>query len=470
MRYKYLIPVMILMLLISQSAIFGASDESSGDDLADRIMDEINSIKNKLIHNETSSSKSIEVTVHGYDELKECIEEYNNKDNNESYLIKLEDGDYNITGPILYRGKDSNSQELIIDGNGHVIDGQYKNRFMHYDNANITVMNLIVQNTIHDDKDHAGVFEMISPANLNVKNCTFKNNKGDKKGSVLTNRGNATIVDSTFINNTVNHVGGAIWSTGEYGGLLNLTNNTFKENIANEDENNERTAIVYSLSGGLNIIDENTFINNKGRCIHCYNHTNTNITDNQFHQNVLEDEKVIRGGVIDNYEANITIKNNVFDGDTTNGELRGGILYHEIGTLEFINNTVKNTHTQEHVRSTAYCSKGGVIFNRNSTAVISDNTFNNRMIGNLSRGCVLYNNMANTTLENNRFENIVEGNEIQGVVAYTDVAGIINAKANNFNTTLTGSIVEDLDNDKNIYNSNQPMAESDNKRGTVNYS
>jgi hypothetical protein len=92
------------------------------------------------------------------------------------------------------------------------------------------------------------------------------------------------------------------------------------------------------------------------------------------------------------------------------------------------------------------------------------------MIGNLSRGCVLYNNMANTTLENNRFENIVEGNEIQGVVAYTDVAGIINAKANNFNTTLTGSIVEDLDNDKNIYNSNQPMAESDNKRGTVNYS
>jgi hypothetical protein len=78
--------------------------------------------------------------------------------------------------------------------------------------------------------------------------------------------------------------------------------------------------------------------------------------------------------------------------------------------------------------------------------------------------------MANTTLENNRFETIVEGNEIQGVVAYTDVAGIINAKANNFNTTLTGSIVEDLDNDKNIYNSNQPMAESDNKRGTVNYS
>jgi hypothetical protein len=164
MRYKYLIPVMILMLLISQSAIFGASDESSGDDLADRIMDEINSIKNKLIHNETSSSKSIEVTVHGYDELKECIEEYNNKDNNESYLIKLEDGDYNITGPILYRGKDSNSQELIIDGNGHVIDGQHKNRFMHYDNANITVRNLIVQNTVQYDKDHAGVFEMIARA------------------------------------------------------------------------------------------------------------------------------------------------------------------------------------------------------------------------------------------------------------------------------------------------------------------
>ena len=55
------------------------------------------------------------------------------------------------------------------------------------------------------------------------------------------------------------------------------------------------------------------------------------------------------------------------------------------------------------------------------------------------------------------------------MVAYTDVAGIINAKNNTFNSKITGNIIEDLDNDKNIYNSNQPMAESSNKRGTVNY-
>lgn len=468
MKYKYLILAIILLVFISQATAISALTDKSNEDITQRINNEIDSIKDTLMGNKDSPNVT-EVKVHSYKELKDTIEKYNSNNNNESYLITLEDGNYNITEAILYRSNDNSKQELTIDGNGHTIDGQNKNRFMHFDNCNITLKNLIVKNTVHDDKDHAGVFEMISPANLNVINCTFINNVGDKKGSVLTNRGNATITNSTFINNTVNHVGGAIWSTGEYGGLLNITNSTFKQNIANKDDNNERTAIVYSVSGGLNIIDQNNFTNNKGRCIHCYNHTNTNITNNNFHQNTLKDVEVIRGGIIDNYEANITIRNNVFDNDNTDGELRGGVLYHEIGDLEFINNTINDNHIQKDVTSTAYCSKGGVIFNRNSTAVISDNTFTNKMVGNLSRGGVLYNNMANVTMENNKFENSVEGKDIQGVVAYTDVAGIINAKNNTFNSKITGNIIEDLDNDKNIYNSNQPMAESSNKRGTVNY-
>lgn len=469
MKYKILVLAIILLAFISQTTVMSASDEKSDENIAQQISDELDSIKDTIMGDKTSSNIT-EVKVHGYGELKDTVEKLNGNNKNGSYLITLEDGDYNITEAILYRGDGSDKRELTIDGNGHSIDGQNKNRFMHFDNCNITLKNLIVKNTVHDDKDHAGVFEMISPSNLNVINCTFINNVGDKKGSVLTNRGNATISDSTFINNTVNHVGGAIWSTGEYGGLLNLTNNTFKENIANKDDNNERTAIVYSVSGGLNIIDQNNFINNKGRCIHCYNHTKTNITNNTFNQNTLKDVEVIRGGIIDNYEANISIKNNVFDNDNTNGELRGGVLYHEIGELEFINNTVNDNHVQEKVTSTAYCSKGGVIFNRNSTAVICNNRFNNKMTGNLSRGGVLYNNMANVTLENNMFENTVEGKDVQGVAAYTDVAGIINAKNNTFNSKITGNIIEDLDNDKNIYNSNQPMAESSNKRGVVNYS
>lgn len=467
MKYKYLIVSILLILFVSQVTATSALDNNSGEDITRQISDEINSLKDTLL-GETSSDIS-EIKVHSYSELKDTIEKLNSNNSNKSYLITLEDGDYNITDAISYRSNNNSKQELIIDGKGHTIDGQNRNRFMHFDNCNITLKNLVVKNTVHDDKDHSGVFEMISPANLNVINCTFINNVGDKKGSVLTNRGNSTISNSTFINNTVNHVGGAIWSTGEYGGSLNLTNNTFKENIANKDDNNERTAIVYSVSGGLNIIDQNTFINNKGRCIHCYNHTNTNITNNEFHQNSLKDVEIIRGGIIDNYEANISIKNNIFDNDNTNGELRGGVLYHEIGDLEFINNTVNDNHVQEKVTSTAYCSKGGVIFNRNSTAVISDNTFNNKMVGNLSRGGVLYNNMANVTLENNKFENTVEGKDIQGISAYTDVAGIINAKNNTFNSKIIGNIIEDPDNDKNIYNSNQPMAESSNKRGVVNY-
>ena len=466
MKYGYLI--LIIMLLFSQLTTISASDENQGNDLANDIIDELDSIKNDILGDKTDENK-INVSVHGYNELKDILEEYDNNNKNESYLITLEDGDYNITEPVLYRTKDNDKQELTIDGNGHTIDGQDKHRFIYLDKCNITLKNTIIKNTIHDNDNHAGVFEMLSPSNLNINNCTFINNKGDQKGSVLTNRGNATITNSTFINNTVNHVGGAIWSTGEYKGSLNLTNNTFKENVANKENNHERTAIVYMVSGGSNIIDKNTFTNNTGRCIHCFNYTNTSITNNKFCQNSLEYEDVIRGGVIDNYESDITIRNNLFEGDNSHGELRGGILYHEIGKLEFINNTVKNKHIQEGVTSTAYCSKGGVIFNRNATAVISNNTFNNNLIGNLSRGGVLYNNMGNVTLENNIFENMVEGKDIQGTIAYTDVAGRIDLKNNTFNPTLKGNIIEDLDHDKNIYNSHQPMAESSNKRGIVNY-
>ena len=468
MKYKYLIIIIAALVLVSQISTITALLDNSDNELSHKIVEGVDSLKNKIL-SENENYDTINVSVHSYDELKSVIDEYNSNNKNESYLITLEDGDYNITEAILYRTKDNKNQKLIIDGKGHIIDGQNRNRFMHFDSCNITLKNLIVKNTIHDDKDHAGVFEMISPSNLNVINCTFINNKGDKKGSVVTNRGNTTIVNSTFINNTANHAGGAIWSTGQYDGLLNLTNNTFKENIANGNDNNERTAIVYAVSGGLNIIDKNSFINNTGRCIHCYNYTNTTITDNYFHQNTLNDSQVIRGGVIDNYESDIIIRNNTFDNDNTNGELRGGILYHEIGKLEFTDNNVTNTHRQDGTISNANCSKGGVIFNRNATGKISNNIFNNVMIGNLSRGCVIYNNMGNITMENNKFENTAEGKDIQGAVGYTDVAGIINLKNNTFDTKINGNIMEDVDGDKNIYNSNQPMAESSNKRGTVNY-
>lgn len=461
---------MIMGILLSQTSLLSAATTSQDDDnnIISRISDEINSITDKIFNNEEKEENVSNIDVHNYNELMDAVADLNKKNDSQTYQINLEDGDYNITDVLIY-SKKYEGQNLIINGNGHTIDGNNKEQFMYLNNVNITLKNAIIQNTVYDENKSAGVFEMISPSNLTIVNSTFNNNLGDKKGSVITNRGNTKIINSTFKNNTANHVGGAIWSTGEYGGSLNLSNNTFENNIANVNDNNERTAIVYSVAGGLNIIDNNKFINNTGRCIHCFNYTSTNITNNVFDSNKLNDSEVIRGAIIDNYESNISIKNNVFTNDQSSGEIRGGILYHEIGKMEFINNTVENNHIVEGVTSTAKCSKGGVIFNRNATADIKNNTFKNKMTGNLSRGGVLYNNMGNVTLEDNKFENTIEGNEIRGLIVYTDVASVVNVKNNDINVNLIGSALEDPDNNKEIYNSNQKMDESDNSRAVVNY-
>ena len=106
MKYKYLILAIILIVFISQATAISALTEKSNEDITQRINNEIDSIKDTLMGNKDSPNVT-EVKVHSYKELKDTIEKYNSNNNNESYLITLEDGNYNITEAILYRSNDN---------------------------------------------------------------------------------------------------------------------------------------------------------------------------------------------------------------------------------------------------------------------------------------------------------------------------------------------------------------------------
>ena len=347
------------------------------------------------------------------------------------------------------------------------IDGKNEKQFMNlYCNCNIN--NITITNTKYGKYNSSGVIAMQNASNLKLENSTFTNNQGKIKGCVITNRGVCEINNCTFINNTSQKTGGAIWSTGEYGGQLIINNTTFKENLANQKLNHERTSIVYLVSYGNNIIENNTFTDNTGRCIHSYLNTNSTIRNNTFNHNNLTFDDVIRGGVIDNYESDLTVENNTFNQDYSIGELRGGIIYHEIGYLKFNNNNVNNNHTQEEPTTTTTCSKGGVIFNRNATIEMKNNQFNNHLTANNARGGVIYNNAGNITLEKNIYNNQVNGEKIKGTTIFNDVNGIIHTKNDEYKTVLHGTS-DKSDETPYVYNSDIQNEEGNGTRGQIIY-
>ncbi|MBQ6220324.1 MAG: right-handed parallel beta-helix repeat-containing protein [Methanosphaera sp.] len=469
MRYKNIFTLLVILsLIILIIPTFYATDNENKNDetitntISNSIDNTIESIK-KYIGLEKEDEDATD--VHSYDELANFIENKTKEKTKKTYAINLQDGDYNITKTITCGNTKYTS--FKINGNGHTIDGNGKKQFMNV-YGDLKIKDLTIQNTKYQ-KNESGAICMVTNAKLEIENCTFKNNHGNIKGGAITSRGNTTINNTVFINNTCELTGGAIWSTGEHGGTLTLKNSTFKQNIANSKLDHERTSVVYMVSPGNNTVENNVFENNTGRCLHSFMNTSTKIINNTFKNNNLTFNEVIRGGIIDNYESDITIENNVFINDNTNGELRGGLLYHEIGYLKFNNNTINDKHTQTgHITNTT-CSKGGLIFNRNATVEIKDNNFNNTVNANLTWGGVIYNNAGNITLGNNKFTNTVNGEHIKGMAIYNDVNAKTIVSNDKFETKYNGSIDTEKQKDEYIYNSDVPNTEGNGKIGITKY-
>lgn len=465
MKYRnmFLLFVILSLIILILPSLYAKNEANNIKTDTNPIMDAIDeTLEDVNIFFNGASEESLD--VHSYNELAKVISKKTREKTDKTYIINLQDGDYNITKKIICGSKDISFK---INGNGHTIDGNGTKQFMDV-KGNLEINNLKIQNT-KNQTNESGAICMVSSSDLKIDNCTFLNNHGDIKGGAITSRGKTSITNTVFINNTCELTGGAIWSTGEYGGRLILKNNTFKQNNANAKMNHERTSVVYMVSKGKNVIENNVFENNTGRCIHSFMYTSSKVINNTFKNNNLTFKEVIRGGVIDNYESDITIRDNVFINDNTNGELRGGLLYHEVGHLDFINNTIKDTHTQTGNITNETCSKGGLIFNRNATANIKDNTFNNTVNANLTWGGVIYNNIGFISLNNNKFVNTVNGEDIKGMAIYNDVNAITMVSNDTFETKYNGSIDTINQENKYIYNSDVVNSEGPGIRGITVY-
>lgn len=94
--------------------------------------------------------------------------------------------------------------DIVINGNGHIIDACGKTR----------------------------IFK-ITGENIKLKNITFKNGFSQKGGGAIANAGAVSIEDATFAHNNVDGDGGAIYN--DMPGKISITNSKFLENKTNED-------------------------------------------------------------------------------------------------------------------------------------------------------------------------------------------------------------------------------------------
>ena len=166
--------------------------------------------------------------------------------------------------------------DVVIDGQGHSIDGQKKTLIFKVSGHSLTLKNVIIKNGKHDKG--GAIFAVNS--NLNLQNCIFTSNEGTQNGgaiylsggklnankctftsnvahlrggAIITYSAKVTITDSTFtgnkiVNSNKNGYGGAVWMNK---GSSSITNTVFKNNkCISKALKSHKKATKYQFSGG----------------------------------------------------------------------------------------------------------------------------------------------------------------------------------------------------------------------------
>ena len=288
------------------------------------------------------------------------------------------------------------NKDLTIDGRGHTIDCksiQYSGVFL-IKGGNVVLKNLKIVNS-QNPYQGSGTVTITGSAQCTLINCTFENNWGNGKGSVICNEVNKplTIVNCSFRNNEAGN-SGIVWSAG----VVNVMGSTFDSNAVyakggaiygKNDVNifnssfmsNRAKAILKRCCGGAVCSEGNIYANNSrfvgnlaldaGGAI-CAE-KDVSLENCLLESNVAarnySSEKSFGGAVFSNGTVNATnsaLNNNSVEGDG------GGIFAAKDVNLDnclFDSNVAKGKDSTNNGFGGSVCSKGTV----NAT----DSAFNN---------------------------------------------------------------------------------------------
>lgn len=231
-------------------------------------------------------------------------------------------------------GIDLDIDDLVIDGNGKTIDGANKSRIFVITGKNITLKNIIFKNgqsyQNYDNKlnNHGGALRINQGANLTIINCKFIDNKSDKYGAAISNRGVLNISKSNLCNHKTDTHGGFIYNV--YG-VLKIFESMISHNTAKW-----KGGAIYNRYGNLTISKSTLSDNSVG-----------GVSPGGFSECGF-------GGAIYNQEGNLIISECILSSNIAKSD--GGAIYNDEGDLTIIGSTFIENAT-DSTNSGAICTR-----------------------------------------------------------------------------------------------------------------
>ncbi|RAP51662.1 MAG: hypothetical protein BZ138_04690, partial [Methanosphaera sp. rholeuAM270] len=323
MLNKRLFIITLAILLFASLSVISAIDANNSADTRDTSVQQDTTVQQDTEYQTTQSNyitteqrnatqkqvkainKKTQKNTKGATEVVTNYEELNNKltdaNANRNTTISLEGDEkvYIITNPITVN---SNIKNLVIEGNGKVLDGLNQSSFLRYSNGiNLTINNLTIRNCYNNSDKSTALYCSVNN-NIILNNSQFIGNllefenEADERGTiyggtVYFKAKTLTIDNSNFNQNKIHsrnnwvYGGGAIYFDGR------SSNVTIRHSSFNDNE-------IYSHDGGVT-----------GGVFHIdgYQADTINISDSSFDDNTVyaSDEK-------QEYETDVSVSGGAF--------------------------------------------------------------------------------------------------------------------------------------------------------------
>ena len=211
------------------------------------------------------------------------------------------------------------SKKIIIDGNGHTIDGKGASGIFNIQCDNVILKNIKFTNGFLTGTKNYGAAIQWNGNNGKAYNLSFIGNSASVAGAIYVKGENISISNCIFENNKANTGGGGAITISAYNFFIE--NSIFKNNSALDNQYGVGGAI-YTNSRGNHEIINSTFIDNKavsGGAIY-FNSNSCNVSNSIFIRNNATND----GGAISIRGNNINVYNILFENNTS---LKGNAIY-----------------------------------------------------------------------------------------------------------------------------------------------
>ena len=324
----------------------------------------------------------------------------------------------------LNKGILINKSNIVINGNGHTIDGSNQSRIFNITGKNVTIKNLNFVNGNSDSDGGAIFYNGTNNNTLTVSNCIFKSNMADSGAGIFTEN-ELNISNSTFIDSN-SKSGSAIYAAAD----VIIKDSTFKDLTAKENGGAIYSTNITEIS---NCHFTNTDANWGGGI---YSSNDLNIDNSTFSHSDAKYAPAIYS------QGNMTVKDSLFENlhaDETAGAMGlRELKYGEINNCTFINtasnknggavaidentNSTEGTYITNSKFFNSRGSYGGAVFQSCGNLTIENSIFDNNAAS--YDGGAIYTsfldfNIANCTFDSNKLE---QQGSFDGGAVYCDMA------------------------------------------------